>query len=273
MIKTSGSCFHFQSGPNYRNVAKDRSYSFELFIKTTVVGSTSETQPELSYRERHPPVVGEEEIQELENFDPAVAAKLRAWAAEESVGLVDPESATAIFRLLQETSIPTLWPDEVSILDGSRHRLRIRRGNTEISLSWYLLPKEYFRVETLLRQVVRLAKGETRSWPAEIESFLSTVDWTFAKTYAKSWPHHYIVKDHVDGELFEKAVTHIRQYGYQDFFYRTPITYFQQGEFVYWTMVPPEENRDWYPVADETIINRCPIESSYEYRRRYGKLP
>jgi len=265
--------FSYRHGPNFCNVIESRSYSFELFTRHVNAEAASDSRTEMIYRERHPPVVDEERIRELAQYDPTVAAKLREWAAEEDVGDVDAENGAAILRLLQDATIPTLWPAEVSILDGSWNRLSIRRGNTVVSLSWYEMPKEYFRISKLLQQIIRLAKGESRPWPAEIESFLETTDWTFAKTYARTWPHHYIVKEHVDGTLFEKAVVHIRQFGYQGWFYKTPITYFQQGEFVYWTMVPPKDNTGWYPVEEETIINRCPIESTYEYRRRYGLLP
>ena len=75
---------------------------------------------------------------------------------------MDPENAAAIFRLLQDASIPTLWPDAVSILDGSRHSLSIRRGDTVVSLSWYEMPEEYARIETLLQKIIELAAGYTR---------------------------------------------------------------------------------------------------------------
>ena len=35
---------------------------------------------------------------------------------------------------------------------------------------------------------------------------------------------------------------------------------------IYWTMVPPKNNPKWYPIEDETIVNRCPKENTYEER-------
>lgn len=110
-------------------------------------------------------------------------------------------------------------------------------------------------------------------WPHDLEIFLGSVEWTFAKTYAKTWPHYYIVKDCVDGQMFEKTVTHIREHGYAGRFYRLTITYFDQGGFVYWTMVPPAGDPEWYPVEEETIVNRCVAEGTYEYRLKHGTLP
>jgi len=68
-------------------------------------------------------------------------------------------------------------------------------------------------------------------------------------------------------------VRYIRQHGYKAAFYRREYTYFQQDGMVYWTMVPPEGDPKWYPVEKETIINRCPVENTYEYRLRNDTLP
>ena len=110
-------------------------------------------------------------------------------------------------------------------------------------------------------------------WPGELSEFIKTVKWTFAKTYANTWPHEYIVKKRVDENKFTCMVRHIRENGYKASFYRKEYTYFGQGGMVYWTMVPDDLDPAWYPVGDETIINRCPIESTYDYRLQHGTLP
>ena len=53
--------------------------------------------------------------------------------------------------------------------------------------------------------------------------------------------------------------------GYQGSFYQKPITYFDHDGLVYWTMGGP--------VEETSIINRCPKEQSYEYKRDHGLLP
>jgi 5-methylcytosine-specific restriction enzyme subunit McrC len=107
----------------------------------------------------------------------------------------------------------------------------------------------------------------------ELGRFVETAHWVFARTYADTWPHHYIVKDRVDETLFLKLVRHIRRYGYEGRFYQAPITYFEHAGYVYWTMVPPEGSPKWYPPEEETIINRCRPEQTYEARLRAGTLP
>ena len=113
----------------------------------------------------------------------------------------------------------------------------------------------------------------TTKWPEDLEQFIHAADWTYAKTYAKTWPHEYLVKERVDERMFLAMVRHIREHGYKAAFYRQEYTYFQKDGLVYWTMVPEEGDPKWYPVEKETIINRCPVENTYEYRLKNDTLP
>lgn len=99
----------------------------------------------------------------------------------------------------------------------------------------------------------------------ELKEFINNTPWTFAKTYADTWPHHYIVRDKVDENLFVKLVKHIRRFGYEGRFYKMKITYFEEDGLVYWTMGDP--------IDKTVIINRCPKEWTYEYRLKMGTLP
>ena len=108
---------------------------------------------------------------------------------------------------------------------------------------------------------------------SEISSFIDSAKWTWAKTYADTWPHHYIVKDRVDEDFFLKIVLHIRQHGTWEYFYNTPLKYYEQDGMVYWTMVPKDNDSQWYPPEDEDIINKCPSESTYASRLKDGTLP
>jgi hypothetical protein len=101
--------------------------------------------------------------------------------------------------------------------------------------------------------------------PDSLRRFITSCQWTFAKTYASTWPHEYIVRSRVDEELFVSFVTHIRSHGYQGCFYRKAITYFDEAGMTYWTM--------GNPVEQTTIINRCKKEQTYEERRKNGTLP
>ena len=104
-----------------------------------------------------------------------------------------------------------------------------------------------------------------KPFPENIKQFIKNEKWIFAKTYAKTWPHEYLVKNKVDQNLFVEMVKHIRSYGYAGSFYSKEIGYFDEDGFVYWTM--------GYPLEEEDIINRCPKEDSYEYKRDHGLLP
>jgi hypothetical protein len=103
-----------------------------------------------------------------------------------------------------------------------------------------------------------------QGFPDHTRAFVDRERWTFAKTMPE-WPHEYIVRDRVDEQLFVDLVHHIRAYGYEGRFYRRPITYFEEGDWVYWTMGAP--------IAETTIINRCRREDTYEARRKAGTLP
>jgi hypothetical protein len=101
--------------------------------------------------------------------------------------------------------------------------------------------------------------------PDNLKEFIAITEWTFAKTYAPRWPHEYIVRNRVDGSLFEQLVLHIRAHGYEGRFYSRKITYFDHDGITYWTMGEPLE--------ETIIINRCPKENTYESRLKAGTLP
>jgi len=98
-----------------------------------------------------------------------------------------------------------------------------------------------------------------------LKIFVEECTWTFAKTYASTWPHEYIVRDKVDETLFVTLVEHIRANGYVGKFYKMDITYLDEDGIVYWTMGDPIETT--------TIINRCTKEQSYEYRLAHDDIP
>lgn len=97
-----------------------------------------------------------------------------------------------------------------------------------------------------------------------LRHFVDAEEWTFAKTMPQ-WPHEYLVRDRVDEKLFESLIRHIHEHGEEGCFYHRTLIYFAEDGFLYWTMGGP--------VHEETIINRCREEESYENRLRNGTLP
>ncbi len=92
-----------------------------------------------------------------------------------------------------------------------------------------------------------------------IQNFVENTSWTFAKTYADTWAHWYIVQEQVDNDLFLELASFIDTNGYQEDFYSKQMTFFDYGEHTYWHM--------------ENIINRCLLADTYHQRVVDGRLP
>ncbi len=95
--------------------------------------------------------------------------------------------------------------------------------------------------------------------PEPIVQFIEQTPWTFAKTYAKTWPHEYIVREKVDPMLFAEFAEYIDKNGYKSHFYRTMQIYFDFCGYTYWHM--------------DNIINRRPEADTYHRREKDGRLP
>ena len=102
-------------------------------------------------------------------------------------------------------------------------------------------------------------------FPAALRVFVNQQEWTFAKTYASTWPHEYLVRDHVDEDLFTRLVQHIRTFGREESFYSKRFIYFHEAGMAYWTMGAP--------IDQTTIVNRCKEEQTYEYHLMHHTLP
>ena len=95
--------------------------------------------------------------------------------------------------------------------------------------------------------------------PDRLKRYIAESTWTFAKTYAETWPHEYIVQERVDNALFLQLAAHIDTHGYEAEFYSTRQIYFDFEGNTYWHM--------------DNIINRCPESETYSRRKAEGRLP
>ena len=77
---------------------------------------------------------------------------------------------------------------------------------------------------------------------------INTQHWQFAKTYAETAPHEYIV-DEWNIELFNEICHLIDTEGYEEKFYDKVFKYYNIGEFKYWRC--------------GNILNRCAVENRY----------
>jgi hypothetical protein len=92
----------------------------------------------------------------------------------------------------------------------------------------------------------------------DFRNFVGKFKWTFAKTYAKTAPHEYIVLAKVGLEHkadFIKAAQFIRDAGFRAFYYKSQRFYFALDDYYYWTM---DENAE-----DTNLINRAKL-TDYE---------
>jgi len=95
--------------------------------------------------------------------------------------------------------------------------------------------------------------------PDRIKTFIENSKWTYAKTYADTWQHEYIVQEKVDTELFSEFAQHIDNYGYKSMFYQIVVLYYDYENYTYWHM--------------GNIINRCLYSDTYQRRELDGRLP
>ncbi len=101
--------------------------------------------------------------------------------------------------------------------------------------------------------------------PAEVRRFVDTASWTFAKTYATTWPHEYIVRNNDNAAMILALAQHIFEHGTPGRFYSQVRPYHHEDGKAYWSMDDTPEST--------TLINRCDESGTYESRLAAGTLP
>jgi hypothetical protein len=102
-------------------------------------------------------------------------------------------------------------------------------------------------------------------FPPEVRRFVETTAWTFAKTYATTWPHEYLVRDERNAPMVLAIARHIFEHGVEARFYHQVRKYHHEGGKVYWSMDDTPEETE--------LINRCDESQTYEARLAVGTLP
>jgi hypothetical protein len=101
--------------------------------------------------------------------------------------------------------------------------------------------------------------------PDAVHAFIESTEWTFAKTYADTWPHEYVVRTPENAPMLLMLAQHIFAHGEQGRFYSQIRKYHHEDRKVYWSMdESPEETE---------LINRCDESQTYEARFAAGTLP
>ena len=101
--------------------------------------------------------------------------------------------------------------------------------------------------------------------PTDVRRFVETTAWTFAKTYAATWPHEYVVQNAQNAPMILALARHIFEHGIDGRFYAQVRKYHHEGGKVYWSMDSTAE--------DTTLINRCDEAQTYEARLAAGTVP
>jgi len=111
--------------------------------------------------------------------------------------------------------------------------------------------------------------GETDRQPApfagELRSFVESTSWRFAKTYASTWPHEYVVLTPENAQMLLALARHIFEHGTDGRFYSQVRKYHHEGGKVYWTMDSTAEKTN--------LVNRCDEAQTYDARLAAGTLP
>lgn len=107
--------------------------------------------------------------------------------------------------------------------------------------------------------------GAPTPFPQSLRHFVDSTTWTFAKTYATTWPHEYIVRTPENAEQLLGLARHIFEHGNDGRFYADIRKYHHEGGKVYWSMDPSAESTD--------LVNRCDEAETYAARREAGTLP
>lgn len=89
---------------------------------------------------------------------------------------------------------------------------------------------------------------------SRLREFVERQTWKYSKTYAKTAPHEYIVRDNLkegEDQDFVFAVLFIREYGVPMDYWKRHHIYYRIDDKLYWTM--------GNPVEETTVLNRCNI--------------
>jgi hypothetical protein len=102
-------------------------------------------------------------------------------------------------------------------------------------------------------------------FPEDVRRFVESTKWTFARTYAATWPHEYVVRTPENASMLLAVARHIFDHGVEGRFYSQVRKYHHEDGKAYWTM-------DDRPETTE-LINRCDEAQTYEARLAAGTLP
>lgn len=90
----------------------------------------------------------------------------------------------------------------------------------------------------------------------DVKKTLESFKWRFAKTYADSHPHEYIVREKdCSNDIFDSICEYIKKEGHYEYFFKRKGVYCSIGDYTYWVMENIINRRwnDMYYLQDKNI--------------------
>ena len=81
-------------------------------------------------------------------------------------------------------------------------------------------------------------------FPDDVRRFVEATPWRFAKTYAATWPHEYVVQNAENAPMILALARHIFERGTEGRFFSQIRKYHHEGGKVYWSMDSTPEATD-----------------------------
>jgi phosphoribosyl-AMP cyclohydrolase len=94
----------------------------------------------------------------------------------------------------------------------------------------------------------------------DAKNFINNLNWEYAKSYSKTFPHYYTKKDDAkDKELWVKFIKYMRHHAVIKTFYSKEYLYYELDDYEYWEM--------GRPAMAVQIINKAKINDKAKYRK------
>jgi hypothetical protein len=93
-------------------------------------------------------------------------------------------------------------------------------------------------------------------FPDDVRGFIESTAWTFAKTYAATWPHEYVVRTPQNAAMVVALARHIFEHGVDGRFYSQVRKYHHEAGKVYWSMDDAPEGTGLVKLASERRLRR-----------------
>lgn len=99
---------------------------------------------------------------------------------------------------------------------------------------------------------------------SDVKNFIERQNWICARTFSKTFPHEYILKErlkHGDKKLFIEVIKYIRKRGEEKHFFKKKYIYFYLGDKKYWD--------NGCSLKDTRILNRANIDNNLVRLQEY----